>query len=329
MITFETKIFNRLPRCFVAFVLLVAIGLSCAQEDIKVLTDDVVYSKNEQSIDINGVMRDFVFHVPDTYDGRVEVPILFMLHGSSGNGEQFYNISRWREKADEEGFIAVFPTGLEYRIADTNRYVTKWSSDGLEKDVDDGVEIVDDIPFFRQLIQWFEQRFLLDSKRRYICGFSNGGSFVRSRVIPEMADVFAAAATSGGLGLPEAKTISFPFKTPLYVMLGTRDEAIIKAIGEMSELPIKGEDIMDHGLIRQQINGMLETLGLSSEYREIPNIPVSNTLIFDQPITGGNTAYHIMMVKDMKHVFANETNNDHKLVAADVLWDWMKDKKRP
>ena len=42
------------------------------------------------------------------------VPVVFMLLGTSGTGEEFLADSRWREKADTVGFIAVFPTALTY-----------------------------------------------------------------------------------------------------------------------------------------------------------------------------------------------------------------------
>jgi poly(3-hydroxybutyrate) depolymerase len=37
-----------------------------------------------------------------------------MHHGGSGNGGQFLKNSGWREKADEEGFVSVFPTSAMY-----------------------------------------------------------------------------------------------------------------------------------------------------------------------------------------------------------------------
>ena len=59
-----------------------------------------------------------------------------MFHGSSGNGERFLRISGWREQADRTGLIAVFPTGLRYRMLDTGRRITKWNSYNLAAKVD-------------------------------------------------------------------------------------------------------------------------------------------------------------------------------------------------
>ena len=43
-------------------------------------------------------------------------PLVFMFHGTSGDGERFLRISGWREQADATGLVAVFPTGLRYRM---------------------------------------------------------------------------------------------------------------------------------------------------------------------------------------------------------------------
>ena len=73
--------------------------------------------------------RRFVATVPQALVGAKEpVPVVFMLHGSSGTGEQYWSISKWRELAVMEGFIAVFPSGLSYLLdkGGTITRSTKW-----------------------------------------------------------------------------------------------------------------------------------------------------------------------------------------------------------
>ena len=59
-----------------------------------------------------------------------------MFHGSSGTGEQFLQGSGWREQADATGLVAVFPTGLRYRVLDNGRRSTKWNTFDLADEVD-------------------------------------------------------------------------------------------------------------------------------------------------------------------------------------------------
>ena len=86
--------------------------------------------RNDYNREINGDVRNFVISVPAAYDGSEKVPLVLMLHGSSGTGDRFYNISRWPEKGEIENFISVFPTALSYRLID-GKTSTKWSSAGL------------------------------------------------------------------------------------------------------------------------------------------------------------------------------------------------------
>lgn len=314
---------------FLNLICLLLLAGACSQKD-PIASKGIawVYGKNTYDLEFGEQLRNFVVHVPDTYNEGEPVPLLFMLHGASGNGDQFYRISRWVEKADEENFIVVFPTGVEYVMASSGNISTRWSSDGLAKDLEPGTPIVDDVPFFYELVELLSETFSIDASRMYICGFSNGGGFIRSRVIPEMGDLFTAAATCGGVGLTESEAVAANYLMPLFAMLGTKDEAIIQSIGVMEELPIAGADFMAHPLLREQVDGMLETLRLDSLYQEIPNQPAFNLLRFEEDLSGQGNEYNILLVKDAKHVFPNGGNNPSQVVAADELWPWFATHKR-
>jgi hypothetical protein len=65
--------------------------------------------KLHRTLDIGGLTRHFTVHLPWKARGRTNTPVVFMLHGTSGTGDEFYNHSGWREKADAEGFGAPAP----------------------------------------------------------------------------------------------------------------------------------------------------------------------------------------------------------------------------
>ena len=79
---------------------------------------------NPRAVELDGIDREYLVYVPERRAAD-RVPVVFMFHGSSGDGEQFLNGSGWREQADREGFVAVFPTGLRYRVLDSGLRVTK------------------------------------------------------------------------------------------------------------------------------------------------------------------------------------------------------------
>ena len=73
---------------------------------------------NCRTVEHDGVERRYVVYVPQRPAEGDRAPVVLMFHGSSGTGEQFLRTSGWREQADRTGLIAVFPTGLRYRVLD-------------------------------------------------------------------------------------------------------------------------------------------------------------------------------------------------------------------
>ncbi len=63
--------------------------------------------------------RDVVLHLPPAYDGSSQLPLVIVLHGGAGSGEQIQRLSEMDEDADEFGFVAAYPDGsgrLEERL---------------------------------------------------------------------------------------------------------------------------------------------------------------------------------------------------------------------
>ena len=114
----------------------------CGGDDGPTQGQGFTVGKNRFTLTQAGVTREYFVHVPTGYNGHHAVPLVVMLHGTNQTGEQFYNISRWREVADAEGLIAVFPTALTYcHYDDDNRngvfepgekvVVSKWAGGNL------------------------------------------------------------------------------------------------------------------------------------------------------------------------------------------------------
>ena len=101
------------------------------------------------------VEREYFIHVPSSYDGSSPVPLVFMLHGTSGNGETYYNAYGWTELADVEGFIAVFPSSGRYKIVEdgVNKTTTKWNTPpDADWTFQQRVMGYDDIKFLRKVV---------------------------------------------------------------------------------------------------------------------------------------------------------------------------------
>jgi len=163
---------------------------------------------------IGGIERRYVVWVPTAVAATTaKVPAVFMFHGSSGTGEQYWQISGWREVADREGLIAVFPTGANYRILETGNLSTKWHAYSLACDVDTSVTpLRDDIAFTDRVLNDVIASEQIDQNRVYASGFSNGSSFAQ-RLAVDRGNRFAAVASWAG-ALSECLTASPPEPLP-------------------------------------------------------------------------------------------------------------------
>ncbi|MFZ1255451.1 MAG: hypothetical protein WAR77_03820, partial [Saprospiraceae bacterium] len=63
---------------------------------------------------LDGHVRECIIVKPSTAPPVGGYPVVFMLHGTSGDGEKFYNISGWKELGQAENFITVFPSSLSW-----------------------------------------------------------------------------------------------------------------------------------------------------------------------------------------------------------------------
>ncbi|XDD46486.1 PHB depolymerase family esterase [Leptospira sp. WS39.C2] len=171
----------------------------------------------------DGIVRTFRFYIPkNRFETRL--PVIFILHGGGGTGEGMIYLSRMSEKAEEYGFIAVYPDG----------YANRWN-DGrkIEHSLTDKRN-TNDVQFFRDMVQYLNKKIQVDHDRIHVVGISNGG-FMTQRLLCEANDLFhsgysVAAVTSKGLteicpNLPN-KSIGF--------IMGTADDVIPYAGGTVS-----------------------------------------------------------------------------------------------
>lgn len=61
----------------------------------------------------DGIARTYQLYVPSSYSKDVPVPLLVVLHGRSGNGESMATLTEFNVRADEHGFIVVYPDGVD------------------------------------------------------------------------------------------------------------------------------------------------------------------------------------------------------------------------
>ncbi|MGB3083099.1 MAG: alpha/beta hydrolase-fold protein, partial [Saprospiraceae bacterium] len=124
-------------------------------------------------------------------------PVVFMLHGTSGDGEKFYNISGWKELGQAENFITVFPSSLSWCFVEDGieKHNTRWVNGNVTENPCAGPpqDYIDDIKFLKLLAGRISDTFPVNKTQIFACGFSNGSAMIHKMAV-DAGDVFAAVA---------------------------------------------------------------------------------------------------------------------------------------
>jgi polyhydroxybutyrate depolymerase len=138
-----------------------------------------------------GRQRTYLLHVPPSYRMDHEAPLVVVLHGGGGNADNVARMSRMSEKADEQGFLVVYPNGTG-KLQD--RLLTWNSSNCCGYALDNNV---DDVGFIAATIARIEKDYRIDSARIFATGISNGGMMCY-RLACELSTVIVAIAPVAG-----------------------------------------------------------------------------------------------------------------------------------
>lgn len=279
-----------------------------------------------KNIIVDGIGREYIIHKPSSYDGSSPVPLVFMLHGTSGDGEKMYETSGWAELSEAEGFIAVFPSSLKLKIIDNGelKSITKWNTlPDAEWTLQPGEVAYDDIKFLRKVIDEVKAQFKIDSKRIYLNGFSNGGQMAAKCTI-EMSDVLAAVCSNAGSFYND--TIYTPKrKLPYLYQVGNKDHGPGNVGPEFPAVPMNLFDSLitipglqyQNGKHYRIVHNVTRNFSLKSEHTAITgdtNIAIMTTFL---PIDNNDKhEFRFVFVKNLAHNYPNWAPPKH--------WEWLK-----
>lgn len=151
------------------------------------------------SIAVGSLQRRYVVHVPPGHDRDRPWPVVIMFHGGGGTARGAMWETGLAEKADREGFLAVFPEGTSPDPSRPGRFVGNpqtWN-DGSTRGIGAAERKVADVEFVAALIADLKARFRADARRIYATGFSNGASMA-FRIARELSRAIAAVAPIAG-----------------------------------------------------------------------------------------------------------------------------------
>ena len=130
-------------------------------------------------------------YIPSSYDRSMPVPVVIALHGKGVDGEGMILVTRrgFDRLAERDGFIVVYPDGVE----------RNWNDGRRDEEDNDRAhrEDIDDVGFLAALTDKLVLDYNADPKRVYATGISNG-AIMSYRLACELSDRIAAIAPVDG-----------------------------------------------------------------------------------------------------------------------------------
>ena len=195
------------------FFLVISVFLinSCVNTETKNYSKPDDLSSDFQTIIHQGVNREYVLYIPDSYDGSFSVPVVLNFHGFSGDAYQYMNEADMRRLAEAETFILIYPQGLDL---DGSPHWNACPSGG------DNKSDVDDFGFIETLVEDVSSNYNIDLGRVYAVGYSNGGMMAYG-LANHKSEIIAAVASVSGSMLDCTGPTSHPM--PVIHLHGTND----------------------------------------------------------------------------------------------------------
>lgn len=164
---------------------IVALVLFFAFDDRPIRSGD-----HTRTIDVDGLERSYLVHIPPSYDSKKPTPVVLAFHGGGANAEHMATYTGLNQKSDEAGFIVVYPSG-------TGRLKNVLTFNGGNCCGYAMTHQIDDVKFTRQLLDDLAKSANIDAKRVFATGMSNGG-IMSYRLASDLSDRIAAIAPIGG-----------------------------------------------------------------------------------------------------------------------------------
>ncbi|MCA9711515.1 MAG: hypothetical protein KDK70_37095 [Myxococcales bacterium] len=255
----------------------------------------------EHTLDHDGQERRFLVHVPTAYDHQTPLPVVLAFHGYTNTPQQQEQWSMMSAKAEEAGFILVYPYGSGIPSA--------WNGGDCC-----ALGMPDDVGFVAAMIDWLQEQLCIDPARVYATGFSNGG-FLSHRLGCELADRIAAVGpVAGMMGIDDCAP-SRPM--PVLHMHGTGDFVV----------PYEGSAILGFRSAEESFTGWAGRNGCAGE--PVISYDQGDVTCRSYQECDGGAAVELCTVEGGGHTWPGGADifgagpTTHDIVANDYLWDFF------
>jgi polyhydroxybutyrate depolymerase len=265
----------------------------------------------------DGRARTYLVHLPASYSKDKTWPLVLVFHGGGGNGEQMAKMTGFSGKADQEGFIAVYPNGTGLW---QNRFLT-WNAGNCCAWAYENR--IDDVGFIRALIGQLKKDYAVDDRRVYATGISNGG-MMSYRLACGLSDLLAAIGPVAG-----AQNIDCKPAHPVSVIIlhGTADQHVLYKGGA----PLRMVDVRNPRVDRP-VSEAVAFWVKHNRCQEVPSTEKKDMVVIER--YGGcaaGTAVTLYTLVEEGHTWPGGTKwafwadePSREVSATDVIWEFFK-----
>lgn len=265
-------------------------------------SNSINYGVNEYSVLFQGLNRNYLVYIPESYDADIPTSLLFAFHGYGSSNLFLMSYSGFNDIATQENFIVVYPQGSPlFGISHWN--VGGWTSDST----------TDDIAFTDFLITTMKDSYNINEDRIYATGMSNGG-FMSFLLACQMSDTFAAIASVTGSMTPETLDNCDPVReVPVLQIHGTNDLVVSYNGFESWTTPI--ETVLNYWVSNNACNETPQIVSLN-------DVDLNNNITVDEITFDNGTNESI--VKHFKVYGGGHTWFDNADIdTSSLIWEFL------
>ena len=290
---------------------LLSIGLLCtlpactkqsrASSDAQPLTTAQV-GLTRVALEHDGMTREFLLYVPETYDGTTALPVLLNFHGFGGTSDGQMATADMRDLAESERFILAYPQGS---LLNGDPHWNTAPRGG------DNKSTTDDFGFIEALLDGLENVYSINTSRVYATGYSNGGDFSYSLACFLSDRITGIASVSGAMGDAPASGCTVTHPTAVMVVNGTND----------GDRPYEGID--EYLLSVEQTLSFWTSVNNIDDDRVVTTIDGNSQTIerFDYPPGDGGVEVQHYKVIDGYHIWFNFSDEGTRMNR--LIWDFL------
>lgn len=309
-------------------LLTIALFQSCSSDDNNELQAQEFPSSVTATLEHQNNQREYTLHIPPSYNGLSEVPLVIVLHGGGGNSESVQGFTQMNPVSDANGFMVAYPQGFG-----PTQNGFSWA-DGRETSATNMG--IDDVGFISKLIDKVQADYQIVSNKIYVCGFSNGG-FMSQKLACELENRFAGVGTLGAtIGTDVLNQCSISRSIPMLFMLGDADPFVPYNGGTVANnpSPIEGiETLADFW----KTNNLCQTELPELQLPDLDTMDNSTVTLFEFSDCYCNANVRLYRINNGGHTWSGVENADYEMIAGEtnedinassVLWEFFNEHER-